>query len=154
MRRALKPVGRISAIIYSTAENNKLFSIPDSIIRCRANLPPLLPGEAGPFSLGSPGVLEKALRASGFHGEERLLVQARVKLRSTAECVRFEKESFGTLHQMRAGLAEPGREAAWAEIECELKAFEDPSGLAGPCEPSLPSEPGKASPPAGLFRME
>jgi len=31
--------------------------------------------------------------------------------------VRFERESFGALHQMLAGLSEPEREEAWSEIE-------------------------------------
>lgn len=134
MRRALKPGGRIAAIVYSTAENNKFFSIPVSIIRRRANLPPPEPGQPGPFSLGNPGVLEKVFREAGFRDVESRLVQAPVKLRSAAECVRFEKESFGALHQMLAGLDEAGREAAWAQIEQELEAFEGPSGFAGPCE--------------------
>jgi ubiquinone/menaquinone biosynthesis C-methylase UbiE len=47
MKRVLKPGGRIAAIVYSTAENNKFFSIPVSIIRRRANLPPPLPGQPG-----------------------------------------------------------------------------------------------------------
>ncbi len=132
--RALKPGGRIAAIVYSTAENNKFFSIPVSIIRRRANLPPPEPGQPGPFSLGNPGVLEKVFREAGFRDVESRLVQAPVKLRSAAECVRFEKESFGALHQMLAGLDEAGREAAWAQIEQELEAFEGPSGFAGPCE--------------------
>ena len=59
MKRALKPGGRVAAIVYSTAESNKFFSIPVSIIRRRANLPPPLPGQPGPFSLGGPGVLEE-----------------------------------------------------------------------------------------------
>jgi SAM-dependent methyltransferase len=134
MKRALKPGGRIAAIVYSTAESNKFFSIPVSIIRRRANLPPPLPGQPGPFSLGGPGVLEETFRAAGFRDVESRLVAAPVKLRSAAECVRFEKESFGALHQMLAGLDEAGREEDWQEIEGELRAFEGPSGFAGPCE--------------------
>jgi hypothetical protein len=51
-----------------------------------------------------------------------------------AECVRFERESFGALHQMLSGLTEPEREAAWDEIAHELARFEGPDGFAGPCE--------------------
>ena len=65
MRRALVAGGRIAAVVYSTAERNEFFSIPVSIIRRRANLPPPLPGQPGPFSLGRPGVLEQALTAPG-----------------------------------------------------------------------------------------
>ncbi len=44
MKRALKPGGRVAAIVYSTPDKNPFFSIPVSIIRRRANLPPPLPG--------------------------------------------------------------------------------------------------------------
>jgi SAM-dependent methyltransferase len=134
MRRALKPGGRVAAIVYSTAENNKFFSIPVSIIRRRADLPPPLPGQPGPFSLGAPGVLEDQLAKAGFRDIETRRVAAPVRLPSATECVRFEKESFGALHQMLVGLDAAGRSAAWAEIEQQLRSFEGPSGFEGPCE--------------------
>jgi ubiquinone/menaquinone biosynthesis C-methylase UbiE len=134
MRRALKPGGRVAAIVYSTAETNKFFSVPVSIIRRRAQLPPPLPGQPGPFSLGNPGVLQAALEQAGFQEVETRLVSAPLVMASAAECVRFERESFGALHQMLSGLGEPEREAAWAEIEQELRQFENGRGFAGPCE--------------------
>jgi SAM-dependent methyltransferase len=66
MHRVLKPNGRVAAIVYSTAENNKFFSIPVSIIRRRAQLPTPLPGQPGPFSLGASGVLEATYQRAGF----------------------------------------------------------------------------------------
>jgi ubiquinone/menaquinone biosynthesis C-methylase UbiE len=134
MRQALKPGGRVAAIVYSTAENNKFFSIPVSIIRRRAQLPPPLPGQPGPFSLGSPGVLEEAYRKAGFRDIQTRLVSAPLRMPSAAECVRFERESFGALHQMLSGLAEAERRAAWLEIEQELRQFEGSGGFEGPCE--------------------
>ena len=134
MKRALKPGGRVAAIVYSTAENNKFFSIPVSIIRRRANLPPPLPGQPGPFSLGGPGVLEETFRKAGFRDVHSRTIPAPVRMKTAAECVRFEKESFGALHQMLAGLDDAGREAAWREIEQELGAFEGKAGFEGPCE--------------------
>jgi SAM-dependent methyltransferase len=134
MKRALKPGGRVAAIVYSTAENNKFFSLPVSIIRRRANLPPPLPGQPGPFSLGSPGVLEGELGKAGFSNVRACTVAAPVELKSASECVRFERESFGALHQMLSGLDDAGKEAAWHEIEQALRQFERPSGFEGPCE--------------------
>jgi ubiquinone/menaquinone biosynthesis C-methylase UbiE len=134
MRRILKPGGKIAAIVYSTAENNKFFSLPVAIIRRRAQLPPPLPGQPGPFSLGSPGVLEQALTQAGFRDVETRVVAAPLRLSSAAECVRFERESFGALHQMLAGLTEAERQAAWEEIEQALRGFESPHGFEGPCE--------------------
>jgi ubiquinone/menaquinone biosynthesis C-methylase UbiE len=134
MRRALKPGGRITCVVYSTAENNKFFSIPVSIIRKRAQLPPPLPGQPGPFSLGGVGVLEEAYQQAGFREVETRIVPSPLRLSSAAECVRFERESFGALHQMMSGLSEPEREAVWEEIERGLRQFEGPNGFEGPCE--------------------
>jgi SAM-dependent methyltransferase len=134
MKRALKPGGRVAAIVYSTPENNKFFSVPVSIIRRRAKLPAPLAGQPGPFSLGAPGVLEDQLAKAGFRDIETRRVAAPVKLTSATECVRFEKESFGALHQMLAGLDEASRSAAWAEIEQKLGEFDGLSGFEGPCE--------------------
>ena len=134
MRRALRPGGRVAAVVYSTPERNGFFSIPVSIIRRRAELPPPAPGQPGPFSLGGPDVLASALRAAGFRDVEARVVEAPLTMASAAECVRFERESFGALHQMLAGLPEEGRRAAWTEIEDALGRFEGPEGFVGPCE--------------------
>jgi SAM-dependent methyltransferase len=134
MRRSLRPGGRISAIVYSTADRNGFFAIPVGIIRRRAQLPPPAPGQPGPFSLGAPGVAEAAFDQAGFHDIAVEAVPSPVRMTSAAECVRFERESFGALHQMLAGLAEPDREAAWAEIGQALAAFDGPDGFVGPCE--------------------
>jgi hypothetical protein len=53
---------------------------------------------------------------------------------SAAECLRFERESFGALHQMLAGLDESAREQAWQEVGEALGEFEDADGFSGPCE--------------------
>ena len=134
MRKALKPEGRLGAIVYSTADRNQFFSIPVSIIRRRANLPPPAPGQPGPFSLGGDGVLRDALTRAGFKDVREQRVPAPLKMKSAAECLRFEKESFGALHTMLAGLDEAGKAAAWREIDCELRKFESASGFEGPCE--------------------
>jgi SAM-dependent methyltransferase len=134
MRRALRDGGRVAAILYSTPDRNQFFSIPVSIIRRRAALPPPLPGQPGPFSLGAPGVIATAFETAGFHDVETRLVDAPLRLRSAADCVRFERESFGALHQMLSGLSESERDEAWVEIETALAAFEGPDGFVGPCE--------------------
>ena len=134
MLRALKPGGKIAAVVYSTPENNKFFSVPVSIIRRRAQLPPPLPGQPGPFSLGGDSVLEEAYRQAGFGEVHTRLVPSPLRLSSAAECVRFERESFGALHQMLSGLPESERGAVWEEIEEELRQFEGADGFEGPCE--------------------
>jgi ubiquinone/menaquinone biosynthesis C-methylase UbiE len=134
MRRVLKPGGKTGAIVYSTADKNGFFSLPISIIRNRANLPPPKPGQPGPFSLGAPGVLQAAYELAGFRNVVIRTVAAPLRMASALECVRFQKESFGALHQMLSGLSEPEQQAVWKEIEQGLKGFEGPEGFSGPCE--------------------
>lgn len=134
MKHVLKPDGRIGAIVYSTPDNNAFFSIPVSIIRRRAKLPPPLPGQPGPFSLGVDGVLAAALERAGFRDVVVEKIDAPVRLPSAAECVRFERESFGALHQMMATLSDDERTDTWREIESVLGKFDGPSGFVGPCE--------------------
>jgi SAM-dependent methyltransferase len=134
MRRALRRGGRIAAIVFSTPERNTFFSIPVSIIRQAAQLPPPQPGQPGPFSLGSPGVLDGALSSAGFEDVRVEAVPAPLRLSSAAECVRFERESFGALHQMLAGVPEADRPAVWDEIEKAFRQFETDDGFVAPCE--------------------
>jgi SAM-dependent methyltransferase len=134
MRRALRPGGRISAITYSTAEANGFFSIPVSVIRAEAQLPAPAAGQPGPFSLGTIEALTDALEGAGFTGVEVRRVPSPLHLPSAVDCVLFERESFGALHQMMAGLDAQTREDTWARITHELTAFDGPDGFVGPCE--------------------
>ena len=134
MHRALRPGGTAAAIVYSTPERNGFFSVPVGIIRRRAELPPPLPGQPGPFSLGQPGAVEEAFTTAGFRDVRTRTVPSPVRMASAAECLRFERESFGALHQMLSGLDPAGREAAWDEVAEALTRFEGPQGFEGPCE--------------------
>ena len=132
--RKLRPGGRLSAVVYSTPDRNGFFAIPVGIIRRIAGLPAPAPGLPGPFSLGAPGVAERAYEAAGLVDITVTAVPSPVRLSSAAECVRFEQESFGALHQMLSGVDAPGRAAAWSEIEEALSKFDGPDGFVGPCE--------------------
>lgn len=134
MRRVLRSGGRVATMVYSTADRNQFFSVPIDIIRRRAQLPPPVPGQPGPFSLGGPGVLEDAYRQAGFGQIVVRTLDAPVRMASVAEYVRFADEAFGALHQMLADMPEPDREATWDEITRELRQFEGPEGFVGPCE--------------------
>lgn len=130
-RRALRDGGRYAAVVFSEPERNGFFSIPISIIRRRAELPPPAPGAPGPFSSVTLG---EQLEAAGFREVEVRRVEAPLRLSSAAECTRLERESFGALHQMLARLDSAERDDAWREIEEALGDFEDGSGFSGPCE--------------------
>ncbi len=134
MLRVLKPGGKAAAIVYSTPEKNKFFSVPVSIIRNRAKLASPLAGQPGPFSLGAEGVIEKAFSQAGFKNVRAELVDSPLLLQSAKECVQFEKESFGALHQMMSSLSDLEKKSVWVEIETALQQFETENGFAGPCQ--------------------
>lgn len=134
MRDQLREGGRVGAITYAAAELNGFFSLPVGIIRRRADLPPPLPGQPGPFSLGDPDVLAQRFKDAGFKDVQVERVAAPVRLGSALECMQFEQESFGALHQMLAGLSEQEQDDAWMEIEQALETFELDGRFEGPCE--------------------
>ena len=134
IRRALRPGGRFAVVVYSTPEKNAFFSIPVGIISRRAKLPPPLPGQPGPFSLGGEGVLAQTLERAGLRDVQVRRIDSPVRLPAAADCVRFERESFGALHQMMAAMSDAERADTWAEIERELTRFQGATGFVGPCE--------------------
>jgi SAM-dependent methyltransferase len=134
MRHAVREGGKVAAIVYSSADNNGFFSRPVSVIRRRANLPPPLPEQPGPFSLGTEDVLQRAFEEAGLRDVQVRTAKAPLELASSQECLQFEKESFGALHQMLSGLDENEQEAAWSEVAEELSSFDQTAGFSGPCE--------------------
>ncbi len=134
MKQQLKTGGKIGAMVYSTAEANPFFSIPVSIIRRRANLPAPLPGQPGPFSLGSADILIDIFSRAGLRDIEVVAIDAPVRVGSAAECLQFEQESFGALHQMMAAMSDAEKDETWQEIEEALRQFESNGQFEGPCE--------------------
>jgi SAM-dependent methyltransferase len=130
-RRALRTGGRFGAIVFAEGEANGFFSVPIGIIRRQAQLPPPAPGLPGPFSATGIGSL---LDDAGFHDVRVERVAAPLRLPSAAECARLERESFGALRQMLAGLDPAEQADTWVEIEEALRRFEGREGFVGPCE--------------------
>ena len=130
---ALRPGGHVGAIVYASADECRFFSDPVGVIRRHAALPPPAPGQPGPFSLGAPGRIEALFEAAGLEDIEMRKIDAPVILASAAECLRFEQESFGALHQMLGKLDEAAKARAWAEVGEKLSAFETNGRFEGPC---------------------
>lgn len=132
--RVLKKNGTIGLIVFTVPENNEFFSIPISIIRQRANLPPPVPGQPGPFSLGGTKVLDQLLERSGFKHIQEVRLKAPLKMKNVDELVRFERESFGALHQMMSSLDDEKKTQIWQEIRTSLGKFQTADGLHAPSE--------------------
>jgi SAM-dependent methyltransferase len=134
MARVLRSGGRAAVIVLGNAQGSPFFSIPVSIIRRRAALPQPQPGQPGPFSLGSPAILAGLFREAGFCEIETHVVNAPLRLKSAAECVRFRREASGTLQQMLRGLDATAQSETWQEIEEALRVYEGPDGFESPSE--------------------
>ena len=133
-RRALRPGGRVAVVVFSTPDRNIWGAIPASIIRRRAQLPPPVPGQPGPFSLGAPGVLEDVFRQAGFANPEVRTVPVPHGAASSAEYVRVTREAFGGFNAMMAHLPPQERESVWNEVEDSMRSFESPVGFEVPGE--------------------
>ncbi len=133
-RRVLRPGGRVAVVVFSTPDRNTWGAVPAAIIRRRAQLPPPVPGQPGPFSLGSPGVLDDVFRQAGFARPEVHAVPMPSRMASAADYVRVAREAFGSFNAMMSHLALPERESVWQEIESALRRFESPAGFEVPGE--------------------
>jgi SAM-dependent methyltransferase len=133
-RRALSAGGRVAVVVFSTPERNSWGAVPASIIRRRARLPPPVPGQPGPFSLGAPGVLEGVFREAGFADPEVRAVPVPHRMASAAEYVRVAREAFGAFNAMMAHLSPEERDSAWIDVEGSMRTFESPGGFEVPGE--------------------
>jgi len=133
-RRALKAGGRVAVVVFSTPDRNPWGAMPASIIRRRAQLSPPVPGQPGPFSLGSPGVLQDVFRQAGFADPEVHAVPVPHRAASAAEYVRVAREAFGAFNAMMAHLPAPESDSVWNEVEGSMRIFESPDGFEAPGE--------------------
>ena len=79
-------------------------------------------------------MLEAAFTTAGFRDVKCKTIAAPLRMSSAADCVRFERESFGALHQMLSGLDASAKAAAWDDIEAKLRQYERDGVFEGPCE--------------------
>jgi ubiquinone/menaquinone biosynthesis C-methylase UbiE len=134
IKRVLRPGGRISAVVFTTAEKTPFFSIPVKLIREKRGLPSPEPGQPGPFSLGATGVLAGSLEEAGYQDVREKVIEAPLRFASAKECVQWRREASGTMQQMLSGLDEEAKERIWSEVEEVMRQFETPEGFESPCE--------------------
>jgi hypothetical protein len=72
---------------------------------------------------------------AGFRDVRAERVPAPLRMKSAEECLHFEQESFGALHQMLSSLEPSARDEAWREVGAALEELgQKPAGFVGPCE--------------------
>lgn len=134
VRKALKPGGRIAAVVFTVPEHNPFMSRPMQILLRHAGKNPPGPGKPGIFALGAPGVFEKLLLDSGFSNVEQRIVPVTMRHSSAEEALQMMQDAFGAYRAVIADSPEDVQAAAWGEVLDALRAFETKDGFAAPAE--------------------
>lgn len=132
--RALRPGGRVGAIVISGPAANPFFSVPAQIIGARAGISPPAPGMPGPFALGAPGLLESLFEAAGLSSVAAQTVPATIRLDSVEEHLRFLKDAFGALHMLMKSMTEDEKADAWDAVAEALAQYQGSDGFVSPAE--------------------
>lgn len=135
MFRALKPGGRACTMVFSTPDKNPCVAILLSTAFKHAGLPPRDPYQPGGLlSLGKPGLIDELFRQAGFSQVATTMMTAPFKLPSVKDYLDFVRTSASPIVQILGQLDDAARDAAWAEIESRLNAFDTPNSWEGPNE--------------------
>lgn len=132
--RVLRPGGRVSAVVFTTAEKAPHFSIPAKVIREKLGLPSPEPGQPGPFSLGAAGALAGNFKTAGYQDVREETIEAPLRFASAKECVQWRREASGSMQQMLRSLDDEAKEGIWQEVEEAMGQFETQEGFESPCE--------------------
>jgi hypothetical protein len=121
--------------VFSTPDKNPCVSILVSTAFKHAGLPPRDPYQPGGLlSLGKPGLVDELFQQAGFSRVATTKLAAPFKLPSVKDYLDFIRNSASPILQILGRLDAQAKEAAWAEIESKLSAFNTADGWEGPNE--------------------
>ena len=135
IRRALRPGGRFSAMVFSGPSANPCVGIVASIAMRRSGLPEQAfdrPG--GLMSLGKPGRIGELFGLAGFVDVEARRIDAPLRLASVDEYLAFLRTAAGPIMTILDRIDEASRQAAWDEIAEALAGFASLGGWEAPTE--------------------
>jgi SAM-dependent methyltransferase len=134
LHRALRPGGRIAAVVFTTPSENPMMSRPMEILLRHAGKAPPAPGKPGIFALGGPGVLARVLAAGGFVDVEQRTVEVPLRMGSAREALLLMQEAFGAYRAVVADQPEAVQAAAWREVGELLETLTTPGGFVAPSQ--------------------
>jgi len=126
---ALKPVGRLGAVVFASAERNAFLSVPLELARRAGGLPAPDSREPSMFALGAPGAAEELLRAAGFRDVRGRAAVLAVRPASVDAAMAFLREGAPVLGWLLGRLDGAQQQHAWDEIREWLAARARPEGL-------------------------
>ena len=135
MRRALRPGGRMAALVFSTPDANPCIQLTVRTATRHAGRAPADPFAPGAlFSLGRPDMLRQLLDDAGFVSVEVRSIEAPFRLDRPAQYVEFVRTSGSPVIEMLRDLDAESQAAAWDDIERQLARYSDSTGWTGPNE--------------------
>lgn len=135
IKRALRPGGRFSALVFSNPAANPCLAIMIRTVRQHAGLPaadPFAPGSL--MSLGKPGLMQKLLMDAGFTDIKVQPVSVPFRLSSAEHYIEFVRTSGSPIMEIMKPLSGHEQAAAWEDMARQLNAYSTPDGWEGPNE--------------------
>jgi hypothetical protein len=135
VRRAMKPMGRLTLVVFRPASENPWPSAPVAAVQhLLPPMPPPAPDEPGMFSWGNPSRVRRILEGAGFR--EIALTPADLAYQlagagGAAEAAEFAL-LFGPLTRHMSGLSAGQREAVRSALEAFFQSHVTPQGVALP----------------------
>lgn len=135
IRQALRPGGRLAALVFSAPEANPCIAITMRTARQHAGLAdadPFAPGSL--LSLGRPGLAAQWLDEAGFSDINVTALAAPFHCASGADYIAFVRSSGSPVIEVLRHLPAARQADAWADITRQLDRFSTAHGWAGPNE--------------------
>ena len=134
-RKALKPGGRLGAVVFSQPQHNPCLTIMMATALQHAGMAAKQPFEPGTLlSLGKPGLLARLLADAGFVDIDVQPVSAPFRVPTSQHYVDFVRASGSPLMALLAPLPVQAQEEAWDDMVQQLNVFTTPAGWVGPNE--------------------
>lgn len=130
---ALAPGARFCSMVFAGPQHNPCLRILMQTALRHAGLPPRDPFQPGGLvSLGQPGAIDEMFRAAGFQAVATTRLDAPFSMPSARDYIGFVQDAASPILEILAPLSAPDRQAAWADMEDQLAAFQTPQGWVGP----------------------
>lgn len=134
-RKALKPGGRLAALVFSQPQHNPCLAIMMSTALRAAGLAAKTPFEPGMLlSLGQPRLLARLLLTAGFADVCVTPLAAPFCAPTVRHYIDFVRTSGSPIMEILALLSPAAQDDVWHDIEKQLAAFTSPAGWIGPNE--------------------
>jgi len=129
IRKALRPRGRFSGLVFSHARQNPCLTIVIASAMKHAGLTDRgLEAPGTLLSLGAPGLLDRLLNEAGFVETDVYPVYAPFRLPSSKHYVDFVRTSASPIMTLIEPLSQAAQKDTWDDIEQQLNIFNTATG--------------------------